>query len=116
MLEKFPDIGLPDWGLSADTETTVSAIKLGDGYEVRRPEGINHVRDSWSLSWSSLDPLVAEAALKWLSARKDWKAFEWTNPMDSSKKKVVCTAVRLTHTEYGNSGLTATFKQDFNPV
>lgn len=116
MLEQFPDIGLPDWGLSAEPEVSVSKIQLGDGYEIRRQEGINHTRDSWSLGWSNLDPSVAESAYAWLKARKDWKAFSWVNPLDSSTKKVTCTSLRLSHAEYGNSSLGVTFRQDFNPV
>ncbi|MCY1289969.1 Phage minor tail protein [compost metagenome] len=116
MLETFPDIGAPDWGLASDPQATVTSISLGDGYDFRRPEGINHIRESWSPSWSSLDPAMAESAYQWLRERLSWRAFLWNNPATGQTMKVLCTNVRLSLSEWGNSTLTATFRQDFNPV
>lgn len=116
MLEQFPDIGAPDWGLSAEPEADVESISLGDGYEIRRPAGLNHVKESWSPSWSSLDPAVATDAYNWLRARLKWKAFIWVNPLDGLETRVICTSARVSHADYGNSALSATFKQDHNPA
>ena len=116
MLEQFPPIGAPDWGLGTDPEATVTRVRLGDGYEFRRPEGINHLKDKWSPTWSSLDPDVAEITHAWLKARLNWKAFEWVNPITGLPVKVLCTDAKLTHSDWNNCVLTVVFEQDFNPA
>lgn len=113
-MDQFPDIGTPDWGLTDEVDASVSKISFGDGYELRQAEGINHLRDKWDLSWSFLTLEQATATYEWLRQRKDLTAFLWTHP-DGRQVKVVCTAVRLSHNDFNDDVLNASFVQDFNP-
>lgn len=115
-LDNFPDIGPQDWGQAATPEAKVQVIELGDGYELRQPAGINHTKDTWSLSWSFLSPGVAQSTYDWLKSRMNWKAFRWTDLTTGQVHKVVCTSVNFSHKDYNDCNLTANFKQDFNPV
>jgi phage-related protein len=116
MLEFFPAIEAPDWGLETTPEDTIVAAQLGDGYESRAPAGINFSRDVWSMSWSSLDPAVAEATYAWLKPRKNLTAFNWINPISGVTTKVVCKSLSLTYPEWGVCNLSVTLREDFNPV
>lgn len=116
MLESFPNIGPPDWGIDATADDTVVAVQLGDGYESRTPGGINHVRDSWSMTWTSLTPAEGQAAYDWLKPRKNLTAILWINPTTGVPVNVVCKSLSLTHPEWGVCTLSVSLKQDFNPV
>lgn len=116
MLPDFPSIGAPDWGFSYDPVANVSKVTLGDGYEVRRPAGINHLKEQWKPVWSNLDEATAKSTYDWLKERLDWAAFYWTNPDNGERYKVLCTAVSLVKRGWNDVTLSATFEQDFNPV
>lgn len=113
-MDSFPEIGPPDWGLTEEPEASVNKVSFGDGYELRRPAGINHIRDKWDLSWSFLELEQAESTYNWLRERLSLTAFLWEHP-DGRQIKVVCTAVRLGHNNYNDDVLSASFVQDFNP-
>lgn len=113
----FPEIGTPDWGFTEeDPEASVTQVQFGDGYMLRQPEGINYLRDAWSLTWSSLDETTAEATYQWLRQRKNLKAFLWVHPISGEQIQVLCTAVSLTYNDYNDYALRTTFKRDFNPI
>lgn len=114
MADIFPSIGNPDWGLSESTEDTITEIKMGDGYVLRSPDGINFRRDTWSPKWSSLDDFQGENTYQWLKARKNLTPFLWDHPIYGTKK-VVCKSCSLVRDTYGNTVLSATFEEDFNP-
>lgn len=114
-MDNFPDIGLPDWGLSDSTNDDVTNIRLGDGYEFRAANGINFRRETWSPRWSHLDDEAGEMAYAWLLERKNITAFLWYHPTRKAVFKVVCREVQLVADEFGNRRLNATFERDFNP-
>lgn len=116
MIPDFPDIGAPDWGFSYDPQANVKKVTLGDGYEVRRPDGINHLKERWRPVWSNLSEPLAEYVYAWLKERLNWAAFMWTNPDNGVRYKVLCTAVSLEKKGWNEVTLTASFEQDFNPV
>ena len=115
-LDVFPNIGTPDWGFGTDTEARVAVSSFGDGYELRRPDGINHLTDSWSPSWTSLDPSVADATYQWLRQRMKWKAFLWMHPTKNVQIQVVCESASVADEEFGRSTLRMNIRQDHNPA
>lgn len=115
-MDTFPNIGAPDWGFDSDTEAKVIRSQFGDGYELRTPDGLNHLRESWGPTWSSLDPTEAGMAYNWLRARLQWKAFLWYHPTKKTNVKVVCESVSLNDAEFGRSALSAKFREDHNPA
>ena len=113
-MESFPLLTAPDWGLESSPEADVEEQKLGDGYVLRRPNGINHLRESWSPSWSFLDHVECQATYNWLKARLKSKAFLWAHPTDGTLYKVVCESVSRVVADVGIFALRARFVQDFN--
>lgn len=114
-LETFPDIGQPDWGLQVSPTASVTTLVLGDGYIFRAPEGINHLRDSWSPTWGDVTEAKALSTQAWLRARLRLTPFMWTDPQ-GVQKKVICQEVRVSYNQFNSMSLSATFEEDFNPV
>lgn len=114
-MDTFPTIDNPDYGLSSSPEANVEETALGDGYVFREAVGINYLRDSWSPTWSSLDPAVAQSTYLWLRARLKLTPFLWFHPVEHVQYQVVCSSVTKTDDTWGNATLSATFVQDFNP-
>lgn len=115
-MDIFPDIELPDWGLEVDTEADIDEVVLGDGYVVRRPKGLNHLKDSWSPTWSGLEVAVARSTHAWLRERLNRTPFKWTHPVSGLEVQVICKSVKLTYNQFNDEILNATFTQDFNPA
>lgn len=105
----------PDWGMGPDVKADVYEGKLGDGYVVRRPNGINYLRESWNPSWSNLDKSQATTLYDWLKERLQLTPFMWQDPISDTQKKVVCTKVSMAASTVGIYQVAATFEQDFNP-
>lgn len=113
-MEVFPFTEAPDWGLTDKVEANVEEQELGDGYELIRPKGINHLRESWSPSWSFLDKEQSNAMYQWLKPRLKTKAFLWTHPVTEEVIKVRCTAVSRSATDVGLYSVQITLRQTFN--
>ncbi len=91
----------------------VVSSKFGDGYEQRRPDGINNVEQSWSLFFVCQSVSVAQAILNFLRARQGSELFTWTPPDATTSIMVICREYS-TDDEPGNSRtINATFEQVF---
>lgn len=115
-MDTFPLTETPDWGLNEDTEADMDEVKMGDGYVLRRPKGINYLKDSWSPTWGSLEDAEARSTQKWLKARLSRTPFLWMHPVEKVLKQVICTKVQLTYNQFNDTILNATFEEDFNPA
>jgi phage-related protein len=113
-LESFPLDTAPDWGLQDSVEADVETQQLGDGYVLRRPKGINYLRETWDPSWSHLSQIEAEDTYAWLKARLHMAPFLWTHPTSNMEYKVVCTSAGKVASDVGLFAVRATFVQDFN--
>ncbi|WP_062359625.1 phage tail protein [Vreelandella aquamarina] len=114
-MDFLPDIGRePDYGLSGNPSFAVDAVQFGDGYEQRRPAGLNSVRRSWSVTWSLITQAQMELLRDWLLARKGVSAFLWDIPEEGETVQVVCKeAPSHVYTGFQHYSLTATFTEDF---
>ena len=91
----------------------VVSSKFGDGYEQRRPDGINNVPQSWSLFFVCPSVSMTQAILNFLRARKGSELFTWIPPDAVAPINVVCREY-ASDDEPGNSRtLSATFEQVF---
>lgn len=115
-MDVFPTIDKPAYGLEDAPEADVDEVKMGDGYVLRRPKGINYIKNTWNPSWDSLEDTVARSTYAWLLARLMITPFQWTHPVTGVVYQVVCKAVKLSYNAFNDEILTATFEQDFNPV
>lgn len=113
-METFPLNTAPDWGLQSSPTADIEEQKLGDGYVLRRAKGLNHLRESWTPSWSFLTEAEAESNYAWLKQRMHLTPFLWTHPTENIAYKVVCKSVSKVVTDVGIFALRATFEQDFN--
>lgn len=114
-MDTLPNIA-PSYSPSVSPAFTVDRAKFGDGYEQRRPAGINSVRDSWNVEWKALTPERYKIVYDFLKARKGVHAFLWQPPWEQGSKQWVCTelsSVRPIGPRHAS--ITATFVEDFTP-
>lgn len=116
-MEDFDLLNLPnpDWGYSLEPEVDVQEYKLGDGYVIREPKGLNYIRDVFSPTWSSLTLDEGNEAYAFLKPKLKWDPFWYTDVTTGARYKVICDSARLTYDEWNNTVLAVTLKQDFNP-
>lgn len=116
MLEQLPDIGVtPDYGLQSGGDFRVKTVSFGDGYEQRRPDGLNTVKRKWALSWTLLDPIQKSTLMDFLVDKKGVHAFLWTVPDSLEEYRVVCKQMpSWTADAYNIYSVSAEFEQDFS--
>jgi phage-related protein len=96
------------------TQHRTLAAKFGDGYAQRAADGINNVYDSWSLTFTGADELVAPIKA-FLDKHGGWRAFKWTPPLSGEKLFVAEAGYQLIPHGGDVYTLTVTFNQDFRP-
>lgn len=114
MPETFPFTTAPDWGLTDNVEADVEEQKLGDGYELVRPKGINYLRESWSPSWTFLTKEESDAMYQWLRARLKVTPFLWTHPVTKVVHKVRCNGVSRAATDVDLYAIQMNITETFN--
>lgn len=116
-IERFPFPNLvPDWGLSDEIRADVEEIALGDGYVLRRPKGINHLKTTWSPGYGFLTLEEQTEVRNWLKPRLKLVPFIWTHPTTGEDFQVVCQSLKTSATDVGIFPLQFTIEQDFTPV
>ncbi|MGI0119683.1 phage tail protein [Zooshikella sp. RANM57] len=90
-METLPDIPV-SYGSSASTEFRVLEANFGDGYTQRAADGINNIRDTWSVTWENRDTADIFTLVKFLKARGGFQAFYWTPPGEVEPRKWICKA------------------------
>lgn len=74
-------------------EKNILVAKFGDGYEQRTPNGLNYVRQKWSIQWENIsltDLQTIESAIA--TTRYGADAFLWTPFTESTQKKFLYDA------------------------
>lgn len=113
-MDIFPFTNAPDWGLTDNITADVEEQVLGDGYVLRRPKGINYLREGWSPTWSHLTRQESIDMYQWLKPRLNLTAFLWAHPETLIQHKVICKKISRVAADVGIYTLQATFEQDFN--
>jgi phage-related protein len=100
----------PDYDSQEDMKPDVEVTKLGDGYEIRNPRGLNFKKQVWSVKF---DRESVEAGLirDFLTARGASEAFTWANPFNETGT-FVCDSFK-TQRRPGGLVINATFRQVF---
>lgn len=113
-----------DWVESAGTtieeEPRISASRFGDGYEERAPDGLNPLRQRWSLTFRSVEKGVADDIVAFLRARLSGtlglESFTWTPLWATTPISVVCRRWSRSQGDIpSESEITAVFEQEFAP-
>lgn len=84
----------PDYEATLSREPQVTAVGFGDGYEQRRPKGLNHNLRRYSLTFSGTEARI-KAIDTFLTQRGGYQAFLWT-PYGSGQGKFKCKQHQIT--------------------
>ena len=94
-----------------DSAPRINSSTLGDGYELRSPDGINTLAQVWSLSFNGKSDTDADAIESFLEGKNAVTKFTWTPP-NSTEISVICK--RWSRSFQGTTNnLTMTFTQVF---
>lgn len=116
-MEVLPDVGInPSWGLSEGGEFRLQTVSFGDGYEQRRPDGINTTIRKWSVDWELLSREQKDTLYDFLLDLRGVDPFLWRVPDSGEVVQVVCKKKpSWAVDDYDSYSLTAEFTEDFNP-
>lgn len=112
---------MADWvwvesaGATLEEEPAIRSVQFGDGYEQRSPDGINFMRQVWTIPFDEVDDAVADDMVQFLRDQKGYLAFNYVPLRSTTAIKVVCKQWSRSHTGPGTSSLRATFRQVFEP-
>jgi phage-related protein len=103
----------PTYQVELDTQPKVLEAAFGDGYTQRTPAGINHMLETWSLTFANLPDSIALAIDTFLRARGGYETFTWRTPRDATvtSKLYICKQWKTTFRDEDQSTVTATFEQ-----
>lgn len=88
MATLFPTIAVSQ-ASSRSSARDMVAVKYGNGYEQRLPNGINYKRDMWSVSWDGLNTTDKNTIVSFINTVSDGSTIQWTSPFDTTEKKYV---------------------------
>lgn len=106
------NLAVPDQGASPEIRTRTKKMSFGDGYEQRSGDGLNSVKEIWSLNWSGRTKAEIEAICNFLAAELGVTYFLWTSPR-GTQIKVKCESWKPSYNHDFDCSLTATFEQVF---
>lgn len=104
----------PDAGALREVTARTRAIKFGDGYEQRTPDGLNNVVEKWSLSWTVRTKATIDAIDDFLASQAGSLWFYWTTPRGQTKK-FKCPTWTPVYNNDSDCSMTAVFEQVFEP-
>lgn len=109
----------PPCGPSTSSTTSTSTARvltaqLGDGYQMITSDGINTVRDQWTLQWDGLPTTDMSTIIAFFAAQLGYIAFQWQAPGDAAPKLWRCTKWGRNPTGPQTWTVTATLDQSFD--
>lgn len=115
-MDTLPNIGRqPDYGLSAAGTFARDVANFGDGYELRRPSGLQPLRRTWSATWTALDAEKKDILRNFLNVRLGVKAFRVSIPGEGDLRVICAEPPSVNHIAFQLYTLSATFTEDLNP-
>lgn len=103
----------PSYGSSVSRTPRIKSLQFGDGYEQRQPDGINTVRDVWSLSFNNITTAESATIETFLNDLGGTQYFLWTPPSGTQGKYICKEWSRTINTAISHS-ITATFQRVFD--
>jgi len=104
----------PSYGSGGSVTPAVSEAQYGDGYSQRVAAGINSIGRQFPVQFNNRTTSEIEAIDAFLSSKNGTDYFLWTPP-GKAQIKVICKEWSFTWRGYDKTGLSATFKQVFDP-
>lgn len=92
-------------------------VSLGDGYTLRSPDGLNHIRETHKLKWEGISRADRDTLMNFLERHGGYTPFDWTPFGETESRKWVCKAWGARRSSQGGVlyTVTATFTEDFAP-
>jgi phage-related protein len=72
-----------------------NVVSFGDGYEQRAISGINHIRESWEITFTSLSTTAKNSLEVLLNNAAGVDSIEWISPDQSALKKWIASNVSV---------------------
>ncbi len=103
-------------GSSMTLQPRVVATQFGDGYEQAADDGLNPVKQVWSVAINNAALDEADAIEAFIKPGMGRARFDWTPPRQTVALKWKCTAFsRTLNEQVGEVDLRLTFEQVFEP-
>lgn len=102
----LPDIQ-PDYSVKKNIEPKTLPSDFGDGYSQRSADGLNHMSEMWTLSWTGRTVSEIDTLEDFFEARGGYEHFTWTPLRDTETKKYVCRKWNRTYLAPDNDNLSA---------
>ncbi len=104
----------PTYGSKPQKEHRVLSASFGDGYSQRVLDGLNTVIESWDMNWEVLTLSEKDVIVNFLDSMAGYKAFGYTMPGETVRKKWICKKYSATPLARGIYSLTATFERVYD--
>lgn len=102
----------PEEQVTKAMEPLTNSTKLGDGYEVVSPKGINHNLASWSVQWRQQQQSLIDQLDEFFIEHGGWMAFQWTPRGEQSPRWYRCKSwSRSYEHDVVVQSMTATFEE-----
>jgi phage-related protein len=104
----------PSWDSEVEDRHRTKRVDFGDGYDQESADGINSVRQVWSLRFDYVE-LADETAIRAFFAARVGQSFTWTPPGGTEKRWKLEGIVRSRRVSPTAVALSMTFKEKFGP-
>lgn len=105
---------LPDVGHQQSAKPNVIAVKFGDGYESRTPNGLNHIKREWSLTFTVAGQMLTDI-VAFLESHDGCKAFLWQPPRGAQATHI-CREWQVNHQNGQIAAVSAVFERVYSPT
>ena len=112
-IQTFGTVYVPSLESRREMQPRVRRVEFGNGQTQRSADGLNSLREVWSLSWNRLNQAGADAIEAFLAARGGYEAFYWTPP-GGSQAKWTCASWSRSYVAPNVLQVSATFVQEFD--
>lgn len=104
----------PQPGAKQKPEVRLLRADFGDGYTQVAPDGLNHIRKIWDLTWPVLSQTDAETIYGFFDNMGGCQDFLYTVPGTPNQFKWTCDEYDFSVEKNNTYGVTAKLKQSFN--
>lgn len=112
-LDTFTPPRTPDAPMAETSKVNLFEAEFGDGYTQATPNGLNHIRRTFSAKWTALYDDEAQAIIDFMVAHKGTESFWYTVPR-VGRLKFTCKNWSRTLNELGSADVTAELVESFS--
>lgn len=112
-LDALPSVGI-SYSSKADNACRVLRTDFGDGYSQRAADGINSLKESWTLVWEKISSTNYGTLISFFEGKAGYIAFTWTPPGESTSKTWICQKWSKEPAEVNYYNITAELERVFD--